>query len=223
MKHLSTSSTIIRKWILNVFQEHKVVVKEMLRQSKSNIHLSFDLWTSENNMIFLAVISHFIDHNKNPRIIMLAIRRIHDSYSGENMAQEVIVIIRDYNIARRLEYFVLDNAESNNTCVDAILKAVRSNLEKKARRLRCLGYIINLAVQALLFDIDPNAFTVEILVATKLKHERKLLNVWRKRDPLGKLHNIVKFIRSSPQRRERFRAIECDVMAIADLFEDLMI
>ena len=135
----------------------------------------------------------------------------------------MIAIIRDYDIARRLEYFVLDNAEFNNTCVDAILKVVRPDLEKKARRLRCLGHIMNLVAQALLFDIDSNAFTAEILVATKLKYERKLLNIWRKRGPLDKLHNIVKFIRSSSQRRERFRAIECDVMAIADLFEDLMI
>ena len=139
------------------------------------------------------------------------------------MTQEVITIIRDYNIARRLEYFVLDNAEFNNIYVDAILKAVRPDLEKKARRLRCLDHIMNLVAQALLFDIDPDAFTAEVLVATKLKHERKLLNVWRKRGPLGKLHNIVKFIRSSSQRRERFRAIECNVMAIADLFEDFII
>ena len=120
-------------------------MKEMLRQSKSNIYLSFDLWTSKNNMIFLAVVSHFIDHNENSRIIMLVIRRIYDSYFDENMTQEMIVIIRDYNIARRLEYFVLNNAEFNNICVDAILKAVRFNLEKKARRLRCLGHIMNLA------------------------------------------------------------------------------
>ena len=57
----------------------------------------------------------------------------------------MITIIRDYNIARRLEYFVLDNAEFNNTYVDAILKAVRSNLEKKTRRLRYLDHIMNLA------------------------------------------------------------------------------
>ena len=138
------------------------------------------------------------------------------------MAQEVITVIREYDIARRLEFFVLDNAEFNDICVDAVLKAVRPDLEKKARRLRCLGHIMNLAAQALLFDTDSDAFTAEILVATELRHERKLLNIWRKRGPLGKLHNIVKFIRSTPQRREKFHIIECDILTFIDLSKDLM-
>ena len=138
------------------------------------------------------------------------------------MTQKVIAVIREYDIARRLGFFVLDNAESNDTCVDAVLKAVRPDLEKKARRLRYLGHIMNLAAQALLFDTNTDAFTAEILVATKLRHERKLLNIWRKRDSLGKLHNIVKFIRNTPQRREKFYIIECDILAFIDLSKDLM-
>ena len=77
---------------------------------------------------------------------MLVIRRIYDSHFDENMTQEMITIIRDYDIARRLGYFVLDNAEFNDIYVDAILKVVRPNLEKKARRLRYLDHIMNLAV-----------------------------------------------------------------------------
>jgi hypothetical protein len=35
----------------------------------------------------------------------------------------------------------------------------------------------------------------------------KELNLWRKRGPIGKLHNIIIFICRTPQRRERFAAI----------------
>ena len=116
----------------------------MLHKGKSNIYLSFDLWTFENNLVLLTVVSYFIDENDRHRIILLIIRRIYDSYFEENMAQKVIIVIREYDITRRLEFFVLDNAEFNDICVDAVLKAIRLDLEKKTRRLRCLDYIMNL-------------------------------------------------------------------------------
>ena len=193
--HLPTSGSVIRGWITEVFQEHKRVVKEMLHQSKSNIHLSFDMWTSGNNLALVAVVSHFVDKDGNPRTVLLAIKSIQGSHSGENMAQQIIAVIQDYNIASRLGYFVLDNANTNDTCVDTVLKTLRPDLNKKQRRLRCLGHIINLAAQALLFGSDPEAFTAEILIAKELKHEQKMLDLWRRRGPIGKLHNIVKFIR----------------------------
>ena len=89
----------------------------------------------------------------------------------------MIAFIRKYNIARRLEFFVLDNVKFNNTCVDAVLKAIRLDLEKKTRRLRYLDYIMNLVAQALLFDTNLDAFTIKILIVTELRYKRKLLNI----------------------------------------------
>jgi hypothetical protein len=34
--------------------------------------------------------------------------------------------------------------------------------------------------------------------------KRKRHEIWRKRGPIGKLHNIVTYIRTTPQRREEF-------------------
>jgi hypothetical protein len=40
------------------------------------------------------------------------------------------------------------------------------------------------------------------------KHYLELLAAWRKKGPVGKLHNIVIWIRRTPQRRQTFRNIE---------------
>jgi hypothetical protein len=40
------------------------------------------------------------------------------------------------------------------------------------------------------------------------KHYLEHLATWRKKGPVGKLHNIVIWIRRTPQRRQTFRNIE---------------
>lgn len=104
----------------------------------------------------------------------------------------------------QLRYFVLDNAKSNNTCVDVLLQNIAPHLTKEHRRLRCMGHIINLVAQALLFGVDHSVFEVDLQYAQTLGQEPKKLDLWRKKGPIGKLHNIVKFIRMTPQRREQF-------------------
>jgi hypothetical protein len=37
---------------------------------------------------------------------------------------------------------------------------------------------------------------------------KKIGELWRKRGALGRLHNTIRYIRASPQRRQFFRSIE---------------
>jgi hypothetical protein len=96
-------------------------------------------------------------------------------------------------------YFQADNAGNNDTCVQAILNVISPTTQVAHGRLRCYGYVINLAAKAFLFGDDPDAFELEIENLEKLKleirHKRELLAQWRKKGPVGKLHNIVIWIR----------------------------
>src|SRR5467141_3452650 len=103
----------------------------------------------------------------------------------------------------QIRWFVLDNATSNDTCVAQILTALNINDEVEHRRLRCLGHIINLAAKSLFFGANSDIFEKEIDRA-QLEEEQVERDLWRKRGPVGKLHNVVQYIRDSPQRREEF-------------------
>jgi len=83
-----------------------------------------------------------------------------------------------------------------------------SDNEKTARRLRCLGHVINLAAKAFLYGTDTDAFEKELGNAKEVSDLNKELNIWRKRGPVGKLHNVVMFICRTPQRREFFGKIK---------------
>lgn len=48
---------------------------------------------------------------------MLAFRRVQGSLSGQNITQTVAQVFQEYEIKDQIGYFVLDNAESNDTVV----------------------------------------------------------------------------------------------------------
>lgn len=151
---------------MEAYKHKKDEIHMMLQCSKSNIHISFDLWTSDNSLALLAICGHFVDKNHKIRTVMLALCRVKGSHSGENLTQTVIQVLKEYGINNKLGYFVLDNAESNDTCVEILLQKLHPQLKKQHRRLRCVGHIINLAAQAfLLGDAPPEIFEVKLQIA----------------------------------------------------------
>jgi hypothetical protein len=58
---LLRAASTLRGWIMEEYCEHKERLKEQLRSSLSNVHLSLDVWTSPNNYAIICVYFHFID------------------------------------------------------------------------------------------------------------------------------------------------------------------
>lgn len=73
--------------------------------------------------------------------------------------------------------------------------------------MRCYRHILNLVACAFLYGEDFKAFEAKSQVFNLLGHHKEDLRHWRKKGPVGKFHNIVKFIRLSPQRCELFKRI----------------
>jgi len=99
---------------------------------------------------------------------------------------------------------------NNDTTIEAVLKHFFpgwSVKKRTSRRLRCLGHVINLAAKAFLYGKEADAFEKDIESFKEKSDLLKELTLWRKRGPIGKLHNIVIFICRTPQRRERFASI----------------
>ena len=195
----------VRAWILAEFERRQGEIKKRLQGSKSRIHLSFDLWTSPNNMSFVGVVGHFMSSQYKAETVLLGLRRLHGTHSGENIAEAILKVVRKYGLSGdQIGWFVLDNATSNDTCVAEILKALGINDTVERRRLRCLGHVINLSAKAFFFGSDPDSFEEEIRRTQRYEEQKKEREIWRKRGPVGKLHNIVMYILGTPQRKEDF-------------------
>lgn len=208
-RQISWGRTTVRKDVGDVFTQKKASVKEELDHAITQVHISFDLWTSPNRLSFISIFGHFLDEKHHYRNRLLAFRRQVGPHAGENIACTMKSVIRDWGIESRLGVAVCDNASSNDTCLRSLyatLDASMTRADTEARRMRCFGHILNLVAQSFLYGEDAASFELRSEAYGMLEQVEEDLEHWRTKGPVGKLHNIVKFIRASPQRTEAFKA-----------------
>ncbi len=133
--------------------------------------------------------------------VLIAVRELHGPHSGENQAEVIIQVIKDYALECKIGYFVTDNATNNDTAIDIVLKTLLPHLSTEARagrRLRCLGHVINLSAKAFLYGQEWEAFEKGALDVKEGSDLLKELRLWRKRGLVGRLYNIIIFICRTP-------------------------
>jgi len=117
---LPSSHSTVRKWTIRTFQHEKNHIKQLLQSALSKVHLTVDLWTSPNSLAFIGIIGHYIAENGDLRHSVLALKEVDGDHSGANQALHIMEVLRDYGIASKLGYFMMDNAESNDTMLVAL-------------------------------------------------------------------------------------------------------
>ena len=210
--YLVKTGNSIRDWVEGDFIESKQLIREVLARAISKIHISCDLWTSPNGYAMCGIAAHFIGHQGYVQSVLLALKRMVGAHSGEQIAEVLVDVITDFEIVERLGCYIGDNADSNDTAWAAALAVLHPDRDPVASRSRCLGHIINLAAKAFIFGKNVEAFqTVADSVNDSTPWDapamRTAQDAWRKKGAIGKIHNIVVFIRISPQRREAFKKI----------------
>ncbi|KAG9382322.1 hypothetical protein A1F94_006243 [Pyrenophora tritici-repentis] len=132
----------------------------------------------------------WIDTTGMRRVTALGMRRIYGEHTGENLGSVVLELLEEYDISGdQIGYFMLDNASANDTAVEFILKRSLPMDEAFLMGRNCEKYLAKL----------------------EKHHQRgdytKVEELWKKFGCLGRLHNLVRYIRLTPQRREEFATI----------------
>jgi hypothetical protein len=123
---------------------------------------------------------------------------------GHNIAAEILDVLDAYGIQDRIGYFTLDNAESNNKAMEVIGGEI--GFVGSTRRGRCFDHTLNLSAKALLFGHNVEAFEEQLSGAAALSEAEHAL--WRRKGPVGKLHNLVTDVRRSGQRTYLLRSTQ---------------
>ena len=119
-------------------------------------------------------------------------------------------VIQDWELQDKVGVFIGDNAGNIDTAVECLVGEFWPNeVGIEARRARCFAHIINLAAKAFLFGKNCEAFVIEMndLEQDSMNDEAFLAREqerWRRQGVIGKFHNICRFIRQNPQRRQEF-------------------
>lgn len=84
------------------------------------------------------------------------------------------------------------------------------NFNAANRHVLCMGHIINLVAQKVLFGTDVESFEYEL--ESTVTTEVVELMTWRKKGPIGKLHNLIRYICHSSTRIDVFLGIQKDAI-----------
>jgi hypothetical protein len=108
------------RWVKRQYEAHKQRVKRNVSQAQSKIHISCDLWTSTNDLPILVVILHYIDKNGKSRRNVATMEEVDGLHTGENLSVPVLEVIKEWDIQDNLGYFMMDNADNNDTMMASI-------------------------------------------------------------------------------------------------------
>jgi hypothetical protein len=190
----------LKRYIASAYEHALPAVESELRSASTKINLSFDLWTSPNRRLsLLGVVAHYLDQRFEPRALLLALPRMSGAHTAMSLSTQLVSILDHYNIRDSFGYAVTDNASENRACLDILAKELGFNAAE--RHIRCMGHIINLVAHKVLFGSDVESFEHELGNVTAEVVE---LNTWRRKGPIGKLHNIIRYISHSEARQTAF-------------------
>ncbi|CCE34843.1 uncharacterized protein CPUR_08782, partial [Claviceps purpurea 20.1] len=198
--------------LASTYVAKKELIKLEFKQALTQIHLSFDMWTSPNHHAILGVSAHFLDKKGTLQQRLIALRQQVGAHTGQGLAEALHEVVSDWKLLGKIGCLISDNASNNDTCGKVLYQGFDLSprfREQDAvhRRIRCYGHILNLVGQAILYGKDTAIFhqASEGLDAEELD-EDDLAN-WRRRGPIAKLHNFVLWVRASPQRSQMFKGI----------------
>lgn len=189
----------ISRWIVQEFRCHKQEIKESMKTAISRIHLAFDLWTSSRRKAINGITANWVDRKGRCRTALIALTEMGDRHDGVSIATSVQPVINDYDFGCKLGFLVLDNAASNDTCVQELGRLY--DFDPTERRLRCVGHILNLIAQELLYGNDYDKFQGAVESVSDLQEQARL---WRAQGPIGMIAQIVRWVNKSPGRVKRF-------------------
>lgn len=220
------SANTVRADIVKCFQVAKETINQSLQMSKSKIHFTFDLWSSPNYKSIIAIVGHWTNSKGKVEKATLALREILGGHRGaEDLAPVIHEVVKEYGIQNKLGWFMTDNVGNNDTALEGLNELLQEEggdgFDVEARRLRCLGHVVNLAVKLLLWNdktADLCKDLQEVVDVVRELHgldsrQKAKIKEWRARGVVGRLHNIVVHIRGSNKRQSEYMTefeIDCE-------------
>ncbi|XP_044723732.1 Ribonuclease H-like protein [Hirsutella rhossiliensis] len=155
--HIPSGKTLLRM-LESEYRGAVGPVTEVLRTARSQVHFSFDGWTSKFYPAFLGVNAQLIDHNFAQHRILLGLRPLLGKHNGASLADEVADTLAFWQVNNpdTVGYFTLDNAANNDTCMEDL--AFEHGFSPEERRIRCAAHILNLCVRAMLYGSKQENF-----------------------------------------------------------------
>ena len=112
--YMVRSGNAIRNWVEHEFMEAQLMVRnEVLAKSRSQIHISCDLWSLPNGYAMCDVAAHFVGHTGRVQHVSLVLRRMKAAHGGRKVSEVIVSVLDSNGFAQYFSVFVADHVESS--------------------------------------------------------------------------------------------------------------
>ncbi|OJZ88799.1 hypothetical protein ASPFODRAFT_103956, partial [Aspergillus luchuensis CBS 106.47] len=221
---IKTADTLFNR-IKEDFQSSRASVKEELARSSRTLALSLDVWTSENQIPIMGIIGHWISPEFDKRDELLEFTEINGPHSAENLADVVLNMLDELDIAPKLLTITGDNAGNNGTLCDSLhdqlLKKydndddcfrIRPLMRFRGRQsfIPCLAHILNLICRDVLASLRAgSAREAKAILDDMAIHSRAAAfnSLHSTKGAIMKVRLLTLWIARSPQRRQDWKEV----------------
>jgi hypothetical protein len=172
----------VRADCMMLYEEEKLQLQDKITKLKSHVSLTADLWSSNQNLGYLGVTTHYIDEEFELQKKIIAFKQISYPHNSFAVQDGITACLMEWDLVDRVFSVTLDNASVNNRAIRDLCAALGPQMFFKGEHLhvRCAAHVLNIMVQAGL-QIIPYA--------------------------IKRIRDIVRVATSTPSRLQTFNSI----------------
>uniref|UniRef100_A0A803NHF2 hAT-like transposase RNase-H fold domain-containing protein n=1 Tax=Cannabis sativa TaxID=3483 RepID=A0A803NHF2_CANSA len=186
------SCVIAARDCLNLYVKEKNKLKNVLVDSFRSVCLSIDTWTSKQRSNYIRLTAHYVDSDWKTQKRILKFCQV-PNHKVETIGKTVEMSLLEWNIEKVLTVTV-SNASFSNGVVAYLSERITPVFKGEFKQMRCFPNILDLAV------------------AEGLKSCH---------DSITKIKNVVKYVKASPIRLQKFKACVEQEKIISEEFVSL--
>jgi len=98
-------------------------LKEFLHSIPIRVAFTLDCWTSLNTDGYISLNAHYIDDNWCLQKRILKFSFMPPPHNGVSLAEKILLLLKDWRLDKKVMSLTLDNASSNDLCVEHVEKS----------------------------------------------------------------------------------------------------
>ncbi|PIA29150.1 hypothetical protein AQUCO_06200023v1 [Aquilegia coerulea] len=148
----------IRNNVMQIFEQEKTVLKDLLQNIPGKICLTSDMWTSNQKLGYLCITAHFITKDWKLHKRVISFPMLPSPHTGKIIGEAMYANLLNWNICDKIGTVTLDNASNNDSAVARLKDSLFENdfLCRELFHLRCSAHVINLLVKDGLEHVLPS-------------------------------------------------------------------
>ena len=158
-----TASRDIKSLYLKLQPRIESLLQDYTIMHNGRVSLTLDAWTSSTQIPFLGITCHFIEPvTWKPQSLLLGFERLRGSHSAQVLGLVTLNVLSRFNIAGSIRAITVDSASVNTAMMRRLEHdGLLAGFNQEDCHIRCMGHVINLAVQTLLHGLHVTAIKNE--------------------------------------------------------------